>query len=54
MIAPHKCFLTTYLLIAPFVKQIVNLREIKLKKNLGSCCHRDLLFQNYRFAVKIM
>jgi hypothetical protein len=28
MIAPHKCFLTTYLLIAPFLEQIVNLREI--------------------------
>jgi hypothetical protein len=29
MIAPHKCFFTTYLLIAPFVEWIVNLREIK-------------------------
>jgi hypothetical protein len=32
MIAPHKCFLTTYLLIAQFVEEIVNLQEIK--KNL--------------------
>jgi hypothetical protein len=29
MIAPHKCFLVTYLLIAQFVEQIVNLKEIK-------------------------
>jgi hypothetical protein len=29
MIAPHKCFLITYLLIAQFVEQIVNLQEIK-------------------------
>jgi hypothetical protein len=31
MIALHKCFLTTYLLTAPFVEYIVNLREIKKK-----------------------
>jgi hypothetical protein len=29
MIAPHKCFLITYLLIAQFVEWIVNLQEIK-------------------------
>jgi hypothetical protein len=32
MIAPHKCFLTIYLLIAPFVEQIVNLRKKKIPK----------------------
>jgi hypothetical protein len=33
MIAPHKFFLTTYLLVAPIVEYIVNLREIKNKRN---------------------
>jgi hypothetical protein len=34
MITPHKCFLTTYLLIAPFVEQIVDLRGKKNKFQL--------------------
>jgi hypothetical protein len=29
MIAPHKCFLITYLVIAQFVEYIVNLQEKK-------------------------
>jgi hypothetical protein len=33
----YKCFFTTYLLIAPFVEWIVNLREIKLKKTFLLC-----------------
>jgi hypothetical protein len=37
MIAPHKCFLTTYLLIAQLVEQIVNLREMK-KKSVNRLC----------------
>jgi hypothetical protein len=32
MIAPHKCFLITYLLVAQFVEQIVNLQEIEKEK----------------------
>jgi hypothetical protein len=32
MIAPHKCFLITYLLIAQFVEQVVNLQEIIIIK----------------------
>jgi hypothetical protein len=34
MIAPHKCFLITYLLIVKFVEQIVNLQE---KKTFSLC-----------------
>jgi hypothetical protein len=41
MIAPHKCFLITYLLIAQFVEWIINLQEIK--KNIIILLHVSVI-----------
>jgi hypothetical protein len=49
MIAPHKCFLITYLLIAQFVEQIVNLQEIKKKLQTSYLLNRQ---SSYLFRLQ--
>jgi hypothetical protein len=42
MITPHKCLITTYLLIAPFVEYIVNLQKIKQKNKSNTVRSLDI------------
>jgi hypothetical protein len=53
MIAPHKCCLITYLLIAQFVEYIVNLQEINKKKFINAyfdTVHQFLMMFIYEYS----